>query len=190
MGYDLWTITLYTILIVISLNSLGCLSDNERGSDAGGTAPSQYVREEGGYGNEGEYVDVFELAVGSGEELTQFFVDLTWMDEPDKQEIRTMRNRPDTLQMIIDDQEGVSISRQSVNEHGEEGRLTVGYPFEHTDSSILLGPVEVLVQVEVVDAGDYYPSPGLNINSIEDPGNDFHCVISYTLVNSSYQGSD
>jgi len=50
------------------------------------------------------------------------------------------------------------------------------------------GPLRITISVELMDAGDFYPTPGLLSNPVADTGNDFVCMVEYTILTNETIG--
>ena len=171
----------FSILLALVLMS-GCINNSENGHDNELEEVWKTVTDTG-YVEEGDIVDVINLEINSTDYLTNLTVTVSWTDEPDNNDnLRTYENWPDLFQVWITDNEGITQTGEGSNQEGEEGQVVVEFPFHYFDKPRIQGPINITISVEIIEAGDYYPDPGLSLSVIEDTGNDFTCTVDYSTL--------
>ncbi|MFO7678250.1 MAG: MFS transporter [Thermoplasmatota archaeon] len=101
-------------------------------------------------------------------------IELIWEDEPDFRRIRRFKNTGDTFTARILFDETVLKHETETNKHNQQGTIFLIYnQDEFTDN----GFSRALVEIELVDCGDFYPYFGLGLISIEDNSNAYELTI-------------
>lgn len=174
--------TLIVVLVLLGFTS-GCMDSNSSDNTIESYDESRTFTREG-YLEEENTQNVFSYNFNENASLTDFRVTLTWMDEPDLQRgLRTYRNSEELFQVWIISG-SVTQTADGFNAHGEQGQITVEYPFHYQNDAPLKGPFTIEVAVELVSSGDYHYYMLLDPFTISDPGNDFNCDISLSYVSS------
>ena len=93
---------------------------------------------------------------------------LTWKDEPDEV---GCENDGDTFELKVISPDGEVKSQEAKNEHGQEGRIVIEFPYSGED---LYGPWNVTVTLR--DAGEQWIL-GLGIVGFTDDSNDYTLTV-------------
>ena len=106
-------------------------------------------------------------------------LELKWEDEPDIRRIRLFENTEDTfsLRLLINDSEILQSSEAEIND--DVSRIQLSYN-KNMSNSIPQG--KGVVEVTLVDCGDYYPKFGIGLMSIEDSSNLYDIQIDVTYI--------
>jgi proton-dependent oligopeptide transporter, POT family len=104
---------------------------------------------------------------------------LSWEDEPDIRRIRRFRNTGDTFtaRILID---GAVVKQASeTNAYGELGRIMLSY-----DAERLMNTMDCngIVEVELLECGDFYPVFGIGFLSIKDTSNSYELQVHVTYT--------
>lgn len=105
---------------------------------------------------------------------------LLWEDEPDFRRIRRFKNTGDTFTARIILDSTVVKQDTDTNKHNQLGNIRLSYNQEEFLDN---GFSQALVEIELVECGDYYPYFGLGLISIEDTSNtyDLSIVVNYSV---------
>ncbi len=132
--------------------------------------------------NEGQKAS-WDILPPEGAHISQIDIDLNWEDEPDIRRIRRFKNSGDafTAKILLDDM--VVKQASETNDHGEVGKISLTYDAE------LLSTVDYdgLIEIELVECGDFYPVFGIGLMSMEDTSNSYEVQIDVTYNILTYE---
>jgi hypothetical protein len=140
-----------------------------------------------GYVNEGDVEEVFILQVEEDQTLIELTATVIWTDEPDIQRIRTYRNSPEEVGICAEEDGVFREFITGTNNWGSPGTAVLYHQDVGTTMEPGKGPRIILVSVEMIYAGDYYPQAGAGeSDKIDDIGNDFFCNVTYKITTPIY----
>jgi proton-dependent oligopeptide transporter, POT family len=122
----------------------------------------------------------WDISVSEDGVINSIDVYLLWQDESDIRRIRRFKNTGDTFSArIILDNTIVKQDRET-NKHKQLGNIHLSYNQEEFLDN---GFSQALVEIELVECGNYYPYIGLGLISIEDTSNTYEIsiVVNYSV---------
>lgn len=121
----------------------------------------------------------WSISPAEGEYIKRIRLDLSWEDEPDIRRIRMFENTGDTFKARILHNNTIVRQARLTNEHGQMGHITLIYDLKKdVDATNLSSIVEIIL----LECGDFYPRRGLGLMSIEDTSNMYTVDITITYI--------
>jgi hypothetical protein len=136
-----------------------------------------------GYVNEGEREEAFILQIEEDQTLIDMTITVIWIDEPDIQMIRNYRNSPEEVGIHLEEEGSFQELSVGTNNWGSPGTAILHHQDVGTTMEPGKGPRIIVISVEMIHSGDYYPAVGGGeSDKIEDNGNDFFCNVTYKIT--------